>query len=303
MNSQMLDILVCPQCHGGLSGQQGGLFCQACKLTFTVNRYGYYDLVLDRTLAEEETTSDEFAQVQKEFGLRRFRQFLKPYLDLEPTQRVLDVGSGLGGELAEMKRTGYDVHGVDLPCLAPFWAQNGNDPEIFCCAQATRLPFRDDSFDLVYSLGVIEHVSAEVGGKYDYWGPRQEYANELVRVTRPGGRILVSCPNKRFPIDLQHEPGAAKRVRQAIWRWTGLNFHATWGENDLLSYAETRRLFRRAGASSFRAPSLRHFFSFASCGEGWLRLLRPAAEIYINSLPAFLRQTGLNPYLLLEVRK
>jgi SAM-dependent methyltransferase len=286
-----------------LVDQEENLCCKACNVAFSINRFGYYDLVLDRKLAEQETTSDEFAGIQSAAGVRRFHEFLKPYLGPEPSQRVLDIGSGLGRELAEMRRMGYEAYGVDLPCLSPFWAEVGNDPSHFFCAEATRLPFRDDHFDLVYSFGVVEHICTETDGRLDYWGPRQDYANELVRVTQPRGRILVSCPNKSFPVDIQHGPDATKRLRHLIWERTGLNIHATWGENHLLSYREIKRLFQRTGALSFRALPLDHFFGFAGWQTRSLRLLRPLAEYYVNHLPSFLLQTGFNPYVLLEIRK
>jgi SAM-dependent methyltransferase len=52
------------------------------------------------------------------------------------------------------------------------------------------LPFKSNTFDLVFSNEVIEHVND------DRWSVR-----EMVRVTRPGGHVLVFCPNRLWPFE------------------------------------------------------------------------------------------------------
>jgi SAM-dependent methyltransferase len=54
------------------------------------------------------------------------------------------------------------------------------------------LPFASGSFDFVFSNEVIEHVAND----------RLALA-EMVRVTRPNGRILIFCPNRWYPVE-QH---------------------------------------------------------------------------------------------------
>ena len=102
--------------------------------------------------------------------------------------RVLDVGAGEGyfsktvGDLAASQG------------LAPATALRACDlfPENFryggvVCdpiAEDGRLPYDDASFDLVCSLEVIEHLEDQF-----------RFVRELFRVTRPGGRAIVSTPN------------------------------------------------------------------------------------------------------------
>jgi hypothetical protein len=57
-------------------------------------------------------------------------------------------------------------------------------------ADARRLPFRDDSFDVAFSNSVIEHVGARDGQK--------SFADECRRV---GRRYFVQTPNRRFPLE------------------------------------------------------------------------------------------------------
>lgn len=148
---------------------------------------------------------------------------------------------------------GHDAYGIDLPHLSKYWARNGNDPRRFFCCDAARLPFPDDSFDVVYSTGVVEHIGTKLGHcslSSNYVTVRQSYANEILRVTKPNGRILIACPNKAFPIDIQHGACDAaapmtlvNRLRQYIFDKTRINIHPSWGEYHLLSYSETKKLF------------------------------------------------------------
>lgn len=50
------------------------------------------------------------------------------------------------------------------------------------------MPFVDDYFDAVWACAIIEHV-------------REDVVPELIRVTRPGGRVVVVTPNKYSPFD------------------------------------------------------------------------------------------------------
>ncbi len=53
-----------------------------------------------------------------------------------------------------------------------------------------RLPFPDGAFDVVFSHEVLEHVADDRAG-----------ATEMVRVARPGGRIVVFVPNRLYPFE------------------------------------------------------------------------------------------------------
>lgn len=100
---------------------------------------------------------------------------------LRGDQRVLDVGCGYGSHARRLSEGGAMVIGVDL--RSTFVAAQ---PSQFACASgdATRLPFRDESFDLAFSLDLIEHVGDDL-----------YLVRELYRVLSPGGVLLVETPN------------------------------------------------------------------------------------------------------------
>lgn len=152
---------------------------------------------------------------------------------------------------------------------------------------------------------MIEHIGTVDGHAMlssNYEEARQAYANEIIRVTKPGGRILVACPNKSFPIDIQH--GCKGRIRGYIYKRTGLNIHQIWGKYHLLSYAETRNLFcLQGGAHSFKPLPLKGYLGFGRFESGFLKPFAQLAKLYMNNLPNFLRPTFANPYILVEIRK
>ncbi len=98
--------------------------------------------------------------------------------------RVLEIGCGLGTDGAQFARAGADYTGVDLTDAAVSLARKcfevyGLSGE-FRTADAENLDFADESFDLVYSHGVLHHTPDTARA-----------VREVHRVLRPGGRAVV----------------------------------------------------------------------------------------------------------------
>lgn len=304
-------ILACPSCHGYLVEIEGKLRCKQCNCLFSTNKYGFFEFVLDKTIYEIDSTTEEYAKIQESCGVRAYNEYLKPFLLQEPFKRVLDVGCGIGKVISMLIEDGYDAYGIDLPNLTKFWAQVGNDPQHFFCCDATRLPFPEDFFDVVFSLGVIEHIGTEIGHcslSSNYWEVRQKYASEILRVTKSAGRILIACPNKSSPIDIQHGPrdslSPKSRLRSYLFERTGINIHPIGRKYHLLSYSETKRLFCENGEARFFEPlPLKGYFGFSKFESKFLKPFARLATIYVNNLPRFFRASFLNPYMLVQIRK
>jgi ubiquinone/menaquinone biosynthesis C-methylase UbiE len=100
---------------------------------------------------------------------------------------VLDVGCGEGYGSAIVGATGAEYRGVDVSVDSVAHARDRYDgPGVgFDAYDGGMLPYGDSAFDLVTSFQVIEHVE-DVDG----------YLRELSRVARPGGRILLTTPNR-----------------------------------------------------------------------------------------------------------
>jgi SAM-dependent methyltransferase len=310
-------ILVCPSCRGKLAAEGDGLRCPGCVSSYKANPDGFVEFRVKEVPAEVyaiDITTEDYVEHQEIFGSRMYREYLRPLLAEEPAKRVLDVGCGIGNTVCLMNGDGYEGYGIDLPPLSRYWKRFGFSPCRYFGCDATRLPFQDNFFDFVCALGVIEHIGTKLGLHTladGYREMRLRFAVELLRVTRPGGRIVVSCPNKRFPVDIQHTPADAStrrtlsvRIRDAVCRKTGMNIHPVWGKIHFLSYSETRRLFcTEGGARRFQPMPLKGFFGFCKFQQGRLRPFAKAAAFYVDHVPGFLRSSFLNPYMLVQIGK
>jgi len=108
-------------------------------------------------------------------------------LDLNPEDRVLDVGCGTGFATEGLLRETEHVHGLDQSAhqLSKAYEKFGKrGPVRFYRGDAERLPFGDDTFDVVWSSGSIE-----------YWPNPVETLADLRRVAKPGGTVLVVGPD------------------------------------------------------------------------------------------------------------
>ena len=147
-----------------------------------------------------ESAVQSFAGVANPFSLGR----------LEPGERVLDVGSGVGTDsLVAAQMVGPDgrVTGIDMTpemlAKARAAAAEMGAPNVeFVEAEAEQLPFADASFDVVISNGVIDLVP-----------DKDAVFSELFRVLAPGGRIQIADVTIQKPV--------SEEGRRNIDLWTG----------------------------------------------------------------------------------
>ncbi len=147
-----------------------------------------------------ERSAERFAGVANPFSLGR----------LEPGERVLDLGSGAGTDslvAAQMVGESGHVTGLDMtPAMLDkaraSAAELGVANVEFVEGEAERLPFPDESFDVVISNGVIDLVP-----------DKDVVFAEIFRVLAPGGRIQIADVTIQNPVSAEG--------RRNIDLWTG----------------------------------------------------------------------------------
>ncbi len=136
--------------------------------------------------------------------------FYAKYADtLKPTLkggRALDVGCGVGQVVARLLASGADAYGLDVS--APNIERARKVTPHCRLYDGNRFPFEDGFFDSVGALNVLEHVEEP-----------EFFLSELVRVTRPGGRVVVSSPNFFRVLGFRDYHPAMRGLGNKILNW------------------------------------------------------------------------------------
>jgi SAM-dependent methyltransferase len=122
--------------------------------------------------------------------------------------RVLDLGCGLGIEVAALADRGFQAVGIDISPVAIERAQRSHPGVEFVVGDVLELPFEDGSFDVIIDRGCFHYMAP---------GDRSRYEAEAWRVLRPGGRFLL-----RACLSSNGVPNgmSAGIVRRHFTRWT-----------------------------------------------------------------------------------
>lgn len=137
----------------------------------------------------------------EKYFLFPIRQKAAHFLPLTPLQKIIDVATGTGAQAYELAKLGHDVTGVDLSPEMLIQAKKKVNPDLklqFLHADGTRLPFKNDTFDIAtISLG-LHDMPYEIGIKV---------LQEMRRVTKPNGLILIVDymePKKHWVAKISH---------------------------------------------------------------------------------------------------
>lgn len=113
------------------------------------------------------------------------RKIIEKLIDkiVQPKEKlkILDVGCGSGGNIKFLQKFGK-VIGVDNSKMAISFCRRNNLKNVLL-GDAVRLPFNKNSFDLITSLDLLEHVKDD-----------QKALKEFNRVLKPGGHLLITVP-------------------------------------------------------------------------------------------------------------
>lgn len=179
---------VCPECGAGLSCTATSSFACSNEHSFPVVR-GVPRFVATEAYAESFGIEwQRFPRIQLDSynGTKVSWTRFKQLTGVDPAdlkgKRVLDVGCGSGRFLELVAQSGADAYGADLSAAVEVSHENLKQFTNCSVVQADlfKLPFANDQFDLIYSIGVLHHT------------PDPEAAfRGLVKHLKPGGRIAV----------------------------------------------------------------------------------------------------------------
>ena len=109
--------------------------------------------------------------------------------DLKKGMKALDMGCGRGELLFHLITLGVEATGADSAPAALKLAAETSSAKLVRC-DAKRLPFAAESFDRIFFLGVIDHLSNR---------ELEQAFSEFKRVLKPGGFVLANtCTNKQY---------------------------------------------------------------------------------------------------------
>jgi SAM-dependent methyltransferase len=187
LSRDLLEILRCNACHAPLEQRANEEYrCTACARQFPVVR-GVARFVETQSYADsfgyqwQKYAKTQLDHAGKDLSEPDFRRKTKLRPEDLKGKLVLDVGCGMGRFAEVATRWGARVVGIDLSAAAEVAARNLADRD-FAALQADvfALPFAAESFDLIYSVGVLHHT------------PNCEQAfKTLPQYLKPGGKIAV----------------------------------------------------------------------------------------------------------------
>ncbi len=180
---------------------------------------------------------------------------------------VLEIGCGLGTDGAQFAKAGANYTGIDLTDAAVELARKRFElfqlPGIFRVADAERLDFPDNTFDIVYSHGVLHHTPDTAAA-----------VREIHRVLRPGGKAIVMLYH-RDSYNYRVNISMLRRVGVQLLRWnTGVKMiHVLTGESQ-----ESLREHARQLRTQSEYLNSEEFLSRNTDGAG-----NPLARVYSRS--------------------
>jgi SAM-dependent methyltransferase len=220
-------------------------------------------------------------------GQERRLRMVRRWVELADAA-ILDNGCGLGTWLDAF--AAYTPHRFGLEVEAERARRATRGGAAVALGVGERLPFAAAAFDLVFSNEVIEHVADD-----------RLAMREMARVTRTGGRIVIFCPNRWYPVE-QH--GVYWRGEYKFGNKPLVNYLPDPLRNRLAPHVRTytrRSLLHLVAGLPLRVVHhSRIFGGYDNIEARWPRLGRTLKTILYTAEKTPLAVLGLSHFLVLE---
>jgi len=204
MHSSKMVNLVCPICHSALEDVETGAQCSCCRCVFPVvgavlcfseqgkaawdngtrHQFDFYDARYATQVPAPVYKPNTMTGLHVlTFKMAQLDALISDF-QLRENFRILEVGCGDGWFLRWLNNR-YHVRGIGVdisPAAANLAAANDWAGNEYYAVEASQLPFKTASFDLVCSLDMIEHLTHE---------RKRDALKEMVRVLKPGRDVLL----------------------------------------------------------------------------------------------------------------
>ena len=202
---EFISVLTCPPCHGALSIGRDVLKCEVCGEDYKVVKD--IPILIPKKIEDENIKqlahqSEWFDRHYSYFHSYRLENWRKSMLkrmftglemrgNHDPGSLYLDIGVGGNGyTVIEAARKGYTAAGTDLSIEGVLSskkfakAEGVENKTFFIVCSAEYLPFKDEAFQKISLLSVLEHLYNDCMA-----------AQEIARITAPKGRVFITVPN------------------------------------------------------------------------------------------------------------
>ena len=200
IDPQLQELLICPRCHGELCFENRlttdtpSIRCAECGTHYPVE--GHIPLMFAATTNDGFGHNLYHAQLHGNFFERVFHsnrietllRLITAEIGLAHSARALDVGCNTGPMLIPLRQRGYDVVGIDISTddvrqAEQYLCERGLPSRGLSVGDGTRLPFRDQSFELVLLIDILEHTDHP-----------ERIVSEARRILVPGGIVIATVP-------------------------------------------------------------------------------------------------------------
>lgn len=222
------------------------------------------------------------------FGQERRLEMVRQYVPLEGA-RLLDIGCGLGAYVTRFRDFTPNAFGIDIDYPRVLEGVEAG-LNTLCVGVGESLPFAEGVFDGVLLNEVIEHVTDD-----------RDTVREALRVTKPGGRVVIFAPNRFYPFETH---GVYLGKRYVFGNIPLVNYLPDPMRNRLVPHA---RAYTRAGLESITAGLPARWVDWTVIFPGFDNVLarKPALGKALRKVTYalehnWLKRTGLSHLLVLE---